>query len=67
MVGSIYDFFTLPGQVREANIRISLYNGMYSGQNGGNPQENWRYVHDGEAHLVHESEIMDGDEPQEDF
>jgi hypothetical protein len=25
MVGSIYDFFTLPGQVREANIRNALY------------------------------------------
>jgi predicted transcriptional regulator len=26
MFGSIYDFFTLPNQVREANIRNALYN-----------------------------------------
>jgi TM2 domain-containing membrane protein YozV len=31
MVGSIYDFFTLPGQVREANIRRAIYDGINAG------------------------------------
>jgi len=49
-IGSIFDFFTLPSQVREANIRRALYNQSdrnfhhwyhadnINGGNGGQPQ-----------------------------
>jgi predicted transcriptional regulator len=46
MVGSIYDFFTLPGQVREANIRNALYD-RRAGQ-----QESWRYANDAKYKVV---------------
>ena len=46
MVGSIYDFFTLPGQVRDANIRNALFHELRNGAQG------WRRVNDGEARLV---------------
>ena len=60
MVGAIYDFFTLPGQVEAANIRRSLFGrnifnfhttgsmaGSAAGQSGG-----WRYANDAEARVV---------------
>jgi TM2 domain-containing membrane protein YozV/predicted transcriptional regulator len=51
MVGSIYDFFTLPGQVREANIRNALLSG--AGKNGAG-RDGWRYVNDGSSRIVRE-------------
>ena len=45
-IGTLYDFFTLPGQVREANIRKALFNNLRS-----DPQ-NWRHIQDGEARVV---------------
>ncbi|MDR0450062.1 MAG: TM2 domain-containing protein [Treponema sp.] len=71
MVGSIYDFFTLPGQVREANFRNAIYgsalrNGRRDGSfEGAGPDrrnsgaENWRYVDDGEIRVVHEKESVE--------
>ena len=47
-IGTIYDFFTLPGQVREANIRNALFNRTFHG-----PQS-WRHVNDGEARIIRE-------------
>jgi len=47
LIGTIYDFFTLPSQVREANIRIALFNSPQPGSRA------WRQVHDGEARFVH--------------
>jgi len=57
-IGSIYDFITLPGQVREANILYDIRmkaeearsraNASYSGQS------QWRNVDDGEARIVGE-------------
>ena len=60
MVGSIYDFFTLSGQVEAANLRRSLFGrntfhfhttgsmaGRTAGQSGG-----WRYANDAEARVV---------------
>lgn len=44
MIGAIYDFFTLPGQVREANIRNAIYQGP-----PGRHNAKWRYVSDGET------------------
>jgi predicted transcriptional regulator len=49
MIGSIYDFLTLPGQVRDANIRSALL-----GRVRGGPS--WRYADDGQARMVHEKE-----------
>jgi TM2 domain-containing membrane protein YozV len=42
-IGSIYDFFTLPGQVREANIRDALYKDMMNRSHG---RPGWRYADD---------------------
>ena len=51
MIGSIYDFFTLPGQVREANIKRALYDGdEYSRLIGGGG--NWRYANDTQPRVV---------------
>ena len=59
MFGSIYDFFTLPGQVREANFRKALYdqgNRVYrpKGQpDQANPHEdNWRYASDAQYKVI---------------
>jgi len=50
MVGSIYDFFTLPGQVREANLRKALYDhAMYHQPIGSG---DWRYANDAQARVV---------------
>ena len=59
MVGSIYDFFTLPGQVREANIRNAIFSqGQDMYRMGGHPA-GWRYTDDAQARVVgkgHEKE-----------
>jgi TM2 domain-containing membrane protein YozV len=55
-IGSIYDFFTLPRQVREANIRDALYAAQFGSGYGG---QRWRHVHDGEAHIVREKETVE--------
>jgi hypothetical protein len=46
MVGSIYDFFTLPRQVREANFRHALLTGTAAAGAMRGPQD-WRSVQDG--------------------
>jgi predicted transcriptional regulator len=72
MVGAIYDFFTLPGQVREANIRETRYNQSPDGPfregpsrrnadrwNAGWRNAEWRYVDDAQVHRVHEKESVE--------
>jgi predicted transcriptional regulator len=67
MIGAIYDFFTLPGQVREANIRETLYNQSPAGPSrGGSSRWNagwrnagWRYVDDAQVSRVHEKESVE--------
>jgi TM2 domain-containing membrane protein YozV/predicted transcriptional regulator len=54
MIGSVYDFLTLPGQVREANIRNAIYSGI-----GVHRGPGWRYVNDGEARVVREKETVE--------
>ncbi|AEF86797.1 TM2 domain protein [Treponema primitia ZAS-2] len=56
MVGSIYDFFTLPGQVREANLRDALFGRPSRSIHGG---QNWRTVSDGQARIVREKETVE--------
>ena len=59
-IGSFYDFFTLPRQVHEANLRAALaenYNQrLYGRRNGG---QQWRHVNDGEAYIVREKESLE--------
>jgi len=55
-IGSIYDFITLPGQVREANIRRAIENGV---RHNININHTWRNVNDGEAHIVREKENVE--------
>jgi TM2 domain-containing membrane protein YozV/predicted transcriptional regulator len=57
MVGSIYDFFTLPGQVREANLRNALFGRPSSVHIHGG--QNWRNVSDGQARIVREKETVE--------
>lgn len=57
-IGTIYDFFTLPGQVREANIRRAINDSLRK----GDPSRHspfWRQVNDGEAHIVRETESVE--------
>jgi len=56
MVGSIYDFFTLPNQVREANYRRAIWDGSIN-KNAGS--SSWRNINDGEAHIVREKESVE--------
>jgi TM2 domain-containing membrane protein YozV len=53
MIGAIYDFFTLAGQVREANIRKAIFNGRTA------RPPNWRYVHEGDARIVRPNESIE--------
>jgi len=63
MVGSILDFLTLPGQVREANIRKAILdnnvrvniNNNYDGYD----RQKWRNVNDGEAGIIREKEPVE--------
>jgi len=56
MIGSVFDFFTLPSQVREANFRQAIFDGTIRQNIGGNP---WRNVSDGEVRIVHEKESVE--------
>ena len=55
--GAFFDFFTLPGQVREANIRRAIIEG--AGGRFGNNQQNWRNVSDGQSRIVREKESVE--------
>jgi TM2 domain-containing membrane protein YozV/predicted transcriptional regulator len=60
-IGSIYDFLTLPGQVREANIRQAILDSSIRGNiniNINNRQP-WRNVNDGEARIVREKDSIE--------
>lgn len=53
MIGSIYDFFTLSGQVREANFRQAILDASIRPNVGG---RYWRNVNDGKTRIVREKE-----------
>jgi TM2 domain-containing membrane protein YozV/predicted transcriptional regulator len=63
MAGAIYDFFTLSGQVREANIRLALNNTApwagYPNAPGQDGTKNWRYANDMETRVVREKESLE--------
>ena len=54
MFGSIYDFFTLPGQVRDANFRKELFDRTFRRQSPADPGQtgSWRYVDDAEFRVM---------------
>ncbi|MDR1319026.1 MAG: TM2 domain-containing protein [Treponema sp.] len=54
MIGAVYDFFTLPGQVREANMRRAFYESL--NQSYGQNRQTWRNVNDGEVRVMREKE-----------
>ena len=60
-IGSIYDLFTLPSQVREANIRNAILDGTLGSKVNINigGQQPWRKVTDGETHIVREKENVE--------
>jgi predicted transcriptional regulator len=51
-IGALVDFFTLPRQVREANYRNAIFNGVRQ-QNGP-----YRYVNDGQTRPVKGKESL---------
>ena len=53
-VGGFYDLITLPGQVREANIRNALFSREQAQvrHEGPVPGESWRYASDGKYRVV---------------
>jgi len=55
MIGSVFDFFTLPSQVREANYRQAILNNPAN----QNPDGRWRNISDGETHIVREKESVE--------
>jgi TM2 domain-containing membrane protein YozV len=62
--GAFYDFFTLPGQVREANYRKALENQFFSDYTGTEQERRytphhrggWRTVDDGDVRIVNDPE-----------
>jgi TM2 domain-containing membrane protein YozV/predicted transcriptional regulator len=56
-VGAIYDFLTLPGQVREANFRQAILDNSIRGNTYN--RQSWRNVNDGEARIVREKESIE--------
>jgi predicted transcriptional regulator len=58
MIGSVFDFFTLPGQVQEANIRRALFSGVRP-RGAFNGARNWRDVQVGEARIVRDKKTVE--------
>ena len=56
-IGAFFDFFTLPGQVREANFRQAILEGAV--RNNANNSSSWRNVNDGEARIIREKEPVE--------
>jgi predicted transcriptional regulator len=50
-IGTIFDLFTLPRQVEEANIRRALNDSLKKNRRSSG-KANWRYVDDGEVRVV---------------
>lgn len=57
-IGAVYDFFTLSGQVREANLRNAIFSGTVRG-GGARGHGAWRHVDDGEARIVGKTESVE--------
>ena len=55
-IGAFFDFFTLAGQVREANIRKALFS---RSNRNFSEHDSWRTVDDGKARVVHEKDSIE--------
>jgi len=55
-IGSFYDFFTLPSQVREANIRNAIIDETIRRKD---ENKGWRNVDDGQSRIVREKEPIE--------
>ena len=55
--GSFYDLFTLPSQVREANIRQAILEEAVRKKVTGKPD--WRRVDDGQSRVIQEKESIE--------
>ena len=66
-IGLWYDLLTIPGQVREANIRKAIFDGSLKQSNNGswhssetnNVDKSWRTVDDGSTRFVHDNEPVE--------
>ena len=56
MIGSIFDFFTLPSQVREANIRQAIID---ESMRRNIDNKHWRNVDDGKMHIINDRESVE--------
>jgi len=56
MIGSIFDFFTLPSQVREANIRQAI---IEESARRNIDNRRWRNVDDGKMHIINDRESVE--------
>lgn len=59
MIGSVYDFFTLPNQVREKNIYRAIKDGQMHGNANVNIGDSWRNVRDGQSRIVNSKESVE--------
>ena len=60
-MGSFYDFFTLPSQVREANMQKAIFDESirHKLNKRSGMGQNWRDVDDGESRIVNEKEPVE--------
>uniref|UniRef100_A0A7C3E7P7 NINE protein n=1 Tax=Gracilinema caldarium TaxID=215591 RepID=A0A7C3E7P7_9SPIR len=56
MFGAVYDFFTLPRQVAEANLREELRQSL-NGPRYDHANLNWRYAEDAQARVISKDSI----------
>jgi len=56
MIGSIYDFLTLPSQVKEANIGHIIFD---ESARRKFESKNWRNVDDGKMHIINDRESVE--------
>jgi predicted transcriptional regulator len=62
LIGSFYDFFTLPRQVREANIRQAILEESIRSRAGNRRLQSspdWRMIEDGQPRAVREKESIE--------
>jgi len=56
MIGSVFDFLTLPSQVREANIRQAILDESVRRKFD---KKSWRNVDDGKTHIIRDKESVE--------
>ena len=60
MFGAVYDFFTLPSQVREANFRNAIIDeSIRRSEEKNQSRRRWRNVNDGQVSIIREKESVE--------